>query len=109
MPWIYLTLAIVSEVIATSSLKTVDGFTNWVPSLVVIIGYVLSFYFLSLSLNSIPLGVAYAIWSGVGIALVSLIGWVFYHQSLNLSGFIGITFIISGVLILILYSKVVTH
>ena len=109
MPWIYLTLAIVSEVIATSSLKTVDGFTNWVPSLVVIIGYVLSFYFLSLSLNSIPLGVAYAIWSGVGIALVSLIGWIFYHQSLNLSGFIGITFIISGVLILILYSKVVTH
>jgi small multidrug resistance pump len=96
-------------VIATSSLKTVDGFTNWVPSLVVIIGYVFSFYFLSLSLNSIPLGVAYAIWSGVGIALVSLIGWVFYHQSLNLSGFIGITFIISGVLILILYSKVVTH
>ena len=109
MPWIYLTLAIVSEVIATSSLKTVDGFTNWVPSLVVIIGYVLSFYFLSISLNSIPLGVAYAIWSGVGIALVSLIGWIFYHQSLNLSGFIGITFIISGVLILILYSKVVTH
>jgi Membrane transporters of cations and cationic drugs len=105
MPWIYLTLAIVSEVIATSSLKTVDGFTNWVPSLVVIIGYVFSFYFLSLSLNSIPLGVAYAIWSGVGIALVSLIGWVFYHQSLNLSGFIGITFIISGVLILILFLR----
>ena len=109
MPWIYLTLAIVSEVIATSSLKTVDGFTNWTPSLVVIIGYVFSFYFLSISLKSIPLGVAYAIWSGVGIALVSLIGWIFYHQSLNLSGFIGITFIISGVLILILYSKVVTH
>ena len=109
MPWIYLTLAIVSEVIATSSLKTVDGFTIWAPSLVVIIGYVFSFYFLSLSLHSIPLGVAYAIWSGVGIALVSLIGWVFYHQSLNLSGFIGITFVISGVLILILYSKVVTH
>jgi small multidrug resistance pump len=109
MPWIYLTLAIVSEVITTSSLKTVDGFTNWAPSLVVIIGYVFSFYFLSISLNSIPLGVAYAIWSGVGIALVSLIGWIFYHQSLNLSGFIGITFIISGVLILILYSKAVTH
>ena len=105
MPWIYLTLAIVSEVIATSSLKTVDGFTNWVPSLVVIIGYVFSFYFLSLSLNSIPLGVAYAIWSGVGIALVSLIGWIFYHQSLNLAGFIGITFIISGVLILILFLR----
>lgn len=105
MPWIYLTLAIVSEVIATSSLKTVDGFTNWAPSLVVIIGYVFSFYFLSLSLNSIPLGVAYAIWSGVGIALVSLIGWIFYHQSLNLSGFIGITFIISGVLILILFLR----
>ena len=104
-----LTLAIVSEVIATSSLKTVDGFTNWAPSLVVNIGYVFSFYFLSISLKSIPLGVAYAIWSGVGIALVSLIGWIFYHQSLNLSGFIGITFIISGVLILILYSKAVTH
>ena len=109
MPWIYLTLAIVSEVIATSWLKIVDGFTNWAPSLVVIIGYVFSFYFLSISLKSIPLGVAYAIWSGVGIALVSLIGCIFYHQSLNLSGFIGITFIISGVLILILYSKAVTH
>ena len=109
MPWIYLTLAIVSEVIATSSLKTVDGFTNWAPSFLVIVGYASSFYFLSPSLNSIPLGVAYAIWSGVGIAFISIIAWIYYHQSLNFAGFIGISFIITGVIVLVLFSKTITH
>ena len=74
MHWIYLTIAILSEVIATSSLKAADGFTRWAPSLIVVIGYSASFYFLSLTLRTLSVGVAYAIWSGVGVALVSLIG-----------------------------------
>ena len=109
MHWIYLTFAILSEVIATSSLKAADGFTRWAPSLIVVIGYSASFYFLSLTLRTVPVGVAYAIWSGVGVALVSLIGWVIYNQSLNLTAFIGITFICAGVVVLTLFSKSVSH
>ena len=105
MQWIYLAIAIVSEVIATSSLKAAEGFTRWVPSLIVIVGYASSFYFLSLTLRTIPIGVAYAIWSGVGVALVTLIGWSIYHQSLNIAALIGITLIISGVIVLCLFSK----
>ncbi len=78
MQWLYLAIAIVSEVVATSALKTAEGFTRWSPSLLVIVGYVLAFYFLSLTLRTIPLGVAYAIWSGVGVALALLVGWVGY-------------------------------
>jgi small multidrug resistance pump len=109
MQWIYLAIAIVSEVIATSSLKAAEGFTRWVPSLIVIVGYASSFYFLSLTLRTIPIGVAYAIWSGVGVALVTLIGWSIYHQSLNIDALIGITLIISGVIVLCLFSKSLTH
>ena len=105
MQWIYLAIAIVSEVIATSALKTTEGFTRWVPSLLVVIGYTSSFYFLSLTLRTLPLGVAYAIWSGVGIALLALIGWIIYHQSLNGAAIIGITLISAGVIVLILFSK----
>ncbi|MEI6333479.1 MAG: multidrug efflux SMR transporter [Methylococcaceae bacterium] len=105
MQWIYLAIAIVSEVIATSALKTTEGFTRWAPSLLVIIGYASSFYFLSLTLRTLPLGVAYAIWSGVGIALLALIGWIIYHQSLNSAAIIGITLISAGVIVLILFSK----
>ncbi len=108
MQWIYLAIAIVSEVIATSSLKTAEGFTRWAPSLLVVIGYASSFYFLSLTLRTIPLGVAYAIWSGVGVALVTLIGWTIYHQSLNIAAIIGITLIISGVIVLMLFSRTAT-
>jgi small multidrug resistance pump len=109
MHWIYLTIAILSEVIATSSLKAADGFTRWAPSLIVVIGYSASFYFLSLTLRTLSVGVAYAIWSGVGVALVSLIGWTIYNQSLSLATFIGITFICVGVVVLTLFSKTVSH
>ncbi|MEI6270577.1 MAG: multidrug efflux SMR transporter [Methylococcaceae bacterium] len=105
MQWIYLAIAIVSEVIATSALKTTEGFTRWAPSLLVVIGYAASFYFLSLTLRTLPLGVAYAIWSGVGIALLALIGWIIYHQSLNSTAIIGISLIIAGVIVLMLFSK----
>ncbi len=107
MQWIYLAIAIVSEVIATSTLKTTEGFTRWIPSLLVVIGYASSFYFLSLTLRTLPLGVAYAIWSGIGIALLALIGWIIYHQSLNGAAIIGITLIIAGVIVLMLFSKTV--
>ena len=81
MHWLYLAVAILSEVIASSALPAAKGFTNPLPTVVVVIGYVSAFYFLSLTLEVIPLGVAYAVWSGVGIALISLFGWIFYRQS----------------------------
>ena len=105
MQWAYLAIAILSEDIATSALKAAQGFTRWVPSLLVIVGYGSAFFFLSLTLRTIPLGVCYAIWSGVGVALVTLVGWALYHQSLDLAAFIGIGLIVSGVLVLNIFSK----
>ena len=109
MQWIYLAIAIVSEVVATSALKAAEGFTRLVPSVLVVVGYALAFYFLSLTLRTIPLGVAYAIWAGVGVALVALVGWVVYHQSLDIAALIGIALIVSGVIVLNLFSKTVVH
>ena len=73
--WIYLSIAIISEVIATSCLKASEGFTRFWPSIVVVIGYLLAFYLLSLTLKTIPVGIAYAVWSGIGIVLIALVGW----------------------------------
>jgi small multidrug resistance pump len=109
MQWIYLTVAIVSEVIATSALKAVHGFTRPLPSLLVVVGYASAFCFLSLTLRTIPLGVSYAIWSGVGIALISLIGWLIYNQSLDSAGLVGIALIVAGVVVLNVFSKAVPH
>ena len=109
MNWLYLTIAIVSEVIATSALKATEGFTRWVPSLLVVVGYASAFYFLSLTLRSIPIGVAYAVWSGAGVVLVSLVGWLLYQQSLDAAALIGIGLIVAGVLVLNLFSKAVAH
>jgi small multidrug resistance pump len=109
MQWVYLTIAIVSEVIATSALKAAEGFTRLWPSLIVIVGYASAFYLLSLTLRTIPIGVAYAIWSGIGVALVTLIGWIVFHQSLDLAAIIGISLIIAGVVVLNLFSKAVAH
>jgi small multidrug resistance pump len=103
--WLYLTIAIISEVIATSALKAAEGFTRWQPSVVVIIGYALAFYFLSLTLRTMPIGIIYAIWSGAGIALITLIGWIFFKQSLDMPAMIGIALIIAGVAVLNLFSK----
>ena len=109
MHWLYLAIAIVSEVVATSALKAAEGFTRWGPSLLVVIGYASAFYFLSLTLRSIPLGVTYAIWSGVGVALVSLVGWAIYHQSLDAAALVGIALIVAGVVVLSLFSKAASH
>lgn len=103
--WMFLALAIIGEVIATSALKASTGFTRPGPSTVVIVGYGLAFYCLSLVLDSIPVGVAYAVWSGLGIVLVTAIAWWLYDQRLDIWGFIGIALIVSGVLVLNLLSK----
>lgn len=103
--WIYLVAAIVSEVIATSALKSSDGFTVLTPTIIVISGYLAAFFFLSLVLKSIPVGIAYAIWSGIGIALISIIGWIFYDQRLDVPSIIGISLIMAGVIVINLFGQ----
>ena len=105
MNYLYLALAIISEVVATSLLKKTAGFTILAPSLIVIVGYALAFYFLSLTVDTIPVGVAYAIWSGVGIVLISLVGIILYKQFLDFPTILGIGLIIVGVTILNVFSK----
>jgi small multidrug resistance pump len=107
--WIFLSVAIVSEVIATSALKASEGFSRLWPSLIVVTGYAAAFYFLSLTLKTIPVGIAYAIWSGAGIALITLIAWVLYGQSLDTPAIIGLLLIVSGVVVLNVFSKSVSH
>lgn len=107
--WVFLTIAIVSEVIGTSALKATEGFTRLWPSLLVIAGYASAFYFLSLTLRTIPVGVAYAIWAGLGIALITLIAWLFFGQTLDIPAVIGLLLIVAGVVVLNMFSKTVTH
>ena len=102
--WAYLGLAIMTEVIATASLKSTDGFTKFWPSLVVVIGYCSAFYFLSLTLDTIPIGVAYAIWSGVGIASLAIISVLIFDQKIDLAGAVGMALIIAGVVVLRVFS-----
>ena len=102
--WAYLLLAIISEVIATASIKSTEEFTNLIPSVVVILGYCAAFYFLSLTLDEIPLGIAYAIWSAVGIVGVALIAVIFHGQRLDTGAMVGIGLIIAGIVIMRLYS-----
>lgn len=109
MHWIYLIIAIIAEVIATSLLKLTDSFTNLWPSLAVIAGYGLAFFFLSLTLRTIPVGIAYALWSGVGVTLVTVIAWVAFGQKLDLASMIGIGLIVSGVIVLNVFSKTNVH
>ncbi|QLG88983.1 multidrug efflux SMR transporter [Chitinibacter bivalviorum] len=109
MNWLYLAIAIIAEVIATSALKASAGFSRLMPSILVVVGYGTAFYFLSLTLRSIPLGIAYALWSGVGIVLVSIIGWFLYQQTLDLAAMIGIGLIIAGVLVINLFSSAAAH
>ena len=102
--WAYLLLAIISEVIATASIKSTEEFTKLIPSVVVIVGYCVAFYFLSLTLDEIPLGIAYAIWSAVGIVGVALIAVIFHDQRLDAGAMIGMGLIIAGIVVMRLYS-----
>ena len=103
--WIYLTLAIFSEVMATASLKSTEGFTKLWPSVLVLVGYSAAFYFLSMTLDSIPIGIAYAIWSGVGVAAITLVSIFFFDQKIDTAGFIGIGLIVAGVIVLRIFSE----
>lgn len=102
--WLYLMLAILSEVVATSALKACEEFSRFWPSLLVVVGYAMAFWLMTLSLRSIPVAIAYAIWSAAGIALLTVIGWWWYGERLNLSGMTGLAMIIGGVLLVRLSS-----
>ena len=109
MTYLYLAVAILAEVIATSSLWACEGFTRLWPSVVVVAGYAIAFYFLSLTLRSMSVGIVYAIWSGAGIILVSIIAWILFGQKLDVAAIIGISLIITGVAVINLFSKSVAH
>ncbi len=109
MHWLILFIAIAAEVVATSALKASDGFSRLWPSLLVVAGYATAFYCLSLTLKTIPVGMAYAIWSGAGIVLVSLIAWVFFKQRLDLPAILGMGLIVTGVLVIQLFSRSQAH
>lgn len=107
--WLYLGVAIFGEVIATSALKASNGFTKFVPSVLVVVGYLLAFYFLSLALRYIPVGVAYAVWAGIGIVCVTSIAWVLYDQKLDIPAIVGMALIVAGVLVMNVFSNSVSH
>jgi small multidrug resistance pump len=109
MGYILLAIAILAEVIATSALKASEEFTKLGPSMIAIIGYVLAFYFLALVLKTIPIGIAYAIWSGVGIAAIAVVGSVVFHQHLDAAAITGMGFIIVGVAVINIFSRTVVH
>lgn len=109
MNYAYLLAAILCEVIATSALKAAEGFTRLGPSLIVVIGYGLAFYCLSLTLRTIPVGIAYALWSGIGIVLIALAGWILYRQPLDLPAIVGMALIVAGVLVINLFSRTSGH
>jgi small multidrug resistance pump len=109
MHYLYLTIAVIAEVIGTSTLKATDEFSRLWPTLLVIISYVTSFYFVTLTLRVIPIGVTYAIWSGLGIVFISLVGFFYYKQALDIPAIFGMALIIAGVVVLQLFSKTIIH
>lgn len=107
--WMILGLAIVAEVIGTTALKASDNFTRLAPSLIVVVGYGVAFYCLSLVLKSVPVGIAYAVWSGLGIVLITAVAWLLYGQRIDLAGLVGMGLIIAGVVVLNVFSKATAH
>lgn len=109
MHYLWLSLAIVSEVIATSALNASQGMTKVAPTIITFIGYSAAFYLLSLTLKTMNVSVAYAIWSGVGVALIAIVGWIVFKQALDAPAIIGMGMIVAGVLVMNLFSKAVAH
>ena len=109
VPYLYLTAAIVFEVIGTWALKASDTFTRLVPSIVTFIAYPVCFFFLALSLRTIPVGIAYAIWSGLGIVLIVLIGWFWFKQTLDGPALLGLALIIAGIAVVNMFSQSLPH
>ena len=108
MQWIYLSLSILGEILGTSALKESAGFTKFYPTLLVFVGYSIAFYFLSITLKYIPIGITYAIWSGVGIIMISAIGYFRFGQIIDTPAIIGLILIVSGVLIINIFSNSTT-
>ena len=107
--WATLLIAIVAEVIATSALKASDGFSKLLPSVITVLGYGVAFYCLSLTLKHIPVGVAYAVWSGLGVVLITAVSWVLFGQKLDAPALIGMGLIVAGVIVMNVFSKSVSH
>ncbi len=107
--YIYLAVAIVAEVVATSALKASEEFTRWIPGMIVVIGYGAAFYYMTLVLRSIPLGITYAVWAGLGIVLVTVAGAVLYKQIPDMPAIIGIGLIVAGVIVINVFSKTISH
>ena len=106
---LYLAVAIVAETIATTALKSAESFTRLWPSVITVAGYAISFYLLSLTLKTLPVGIVYAVWSGVSIVLISVLGWLVHKQTLDLPALVGIAFILAGVVIINGFSSSVAH
>ncbi|WP_276316605.1 DMT family transporter [Halomonas flagellata] len=109
MAFVYLALAIIAEVIATSALKASDGFTRLWPSVTVVVGYGLAFYLLALVLRSVPVGIAYAFWAGLGIVLITLVGQVVYGERPDPPALLGLAMIVGGVVVIQVFSSVSAH
>lgn len=105
MHYVYLVISIFTEVAATTALKATNNFTNPVPTGIVVVGYAATFFFFNLTLTQIPVGIAYAIWSGLGMVLIAMLSWIIYKQALDLPAFVGIGLILSGVMVLNLFSR----
>lgn len=107
--YLALGIAVVAEVIATTALKASDSFTRLLPSLIVVAGYATAFFFLTITLRTVPIGIAYAIWSGLGIVLITIASFVVYRQTIDLAGMLGMALIIAGVVVLNIFSKSTVH
>ncbi|WP_108124730.1 DMT family transporter [Saccharospirillum mangrovi] len=107
--WLILAVAICAEVVATSALKASENFSRLWPSVLVVVGYGLAFYLLAETLKVIPVGIAYAVWAGGGIVLITLVSWWLFDQQLDWPALLGMALILSGVLVLNLFSKAVPH
>lgn len=109
MNYIYLIVAVAFEVVATSALKETNGFTRLWPSVIALAGYACAFYFLSLVLRQVPVGIVYAMWCGAGIVFITAIAWIWFRQTLDLPALLGIGLIIAGVIVINLFSKSIAH
>ncbi len=109
MAYLYLAIAIVGEVVGTAALKATEEFTRLIPSLIVVVGYGTAFFFLTLALRTIPVGIAYAVWAGIGIVLISAAAWVLYKQALDAPAIVGIALIAIGVVVINVFSTSISH
>lgn len=109
MNYIYLIVAVAFEVVATSALKETNGFTRLWPSVIALAGYACAFYFLSLVLRQVPVGIVYAMWCGAGIVFITAIAWIWFRQALDLPALLGIGLIMAGVIVINLFSKSIAH